>query len=499
MKKSIIKKSFIIGILCVSVCLILTAIFQKQITKENRLKMDRIYHSLESETYEILQVQMGKLRVMEGHLIETGGDFQNFEPIAERILNDGIVRSFLFAPGGIVKGVFPMEGNEPVYGLDMNTSGAGNLEARSAVLKGTLILAGPFELVEGGEGICGRMPVYLTDSYGEKKYWGIVSVTLNYPQIFKNSSIAFINDEGFACRIWRVNPDDNSKQTILETDIGVKGSSESVQYSADFFNTEWEFSLEPLVPIYKRKSLWLNVIGSVLLGVIVGYEFYRTKKLKEMKEEAAKLRIRNLQQKLEQEESKQLLTQIRSHFFYHTLNTLQGLIIMKPEMAVKMVEDFARYLRFNVNTGVNEEELVLFKDEIRATKAYAKINEAQLEGRLRVEFDIPDVNFMIPALTIEPVVENAILHGIKPKIGGGSVKVSLYDDANFWFVIVEDDGVGFDTKEVDKVHSIGLQNIKKRMSRFEGCGINIESVIGRGTKVEIFFTKDGLKTKKLSE
>lgn len=495
MKISIIRKSVFIGILCLLLSLILTVLFQIQMTKENRLKMDRIYHSLESETYETLQVQMGKLRVMEGHLIETGGGFQGFEPIADRMLNDGIVRSFLFAPDGIVKGVFPMDGNESVYDLDMNTPGAGNLEAQSAVSKGTLLLAGPFDLVEGGIGICGRMPIYLLDGSGEKKYWGIVAVTLNYPQIFKNSSIDLINDEGFACKIWRVNPDDNSNQTILETKRMVRGNSENVQYNADFFNTEWKFTLEPLVPVYKRKSLWISLAISILIGLVTGYEFYRTKKLKEMQDEAAKLIIKNLQQKLEQEESKQLLTQIRSHFFYHTLNTLQGLIIMEPEMAVKMVEDFARYLRFNVNTSVNAEELVLFKEEIRATRAYAKINEAQLEGRLRVDFDIPDVNFMIPALTIEPIVENAILHGIKPKAEGGSIRVSLNDDENFWYVKVEDDGVGFDIEELDKAHSIGLKNVKKRMSHFEGCGMDMESIVGVGTKVIIYFSKNGLKYK----
>lgn len=499
MNRSIVRSSVLIGTLCMLLCLALTAIFQTQITKENRLQMDRIYHSLESETYETLQVQMGNLKVMEGHLIETDGNFQNFGPIADRMLGGDIVRSFLFAPEGIVRGVFPMKGNEPVYGLDMNASGAGNLEAQSAVSKKTLILAGPFDLVEGGVGICGRMPVYLNSASGESKYWGIVAVTLNYPQIFKNISIDLINDEGFACRIWRINPDYNAAQTILETEIGVKGNSEGLQYSADFFNTEWKFTLEPLIPIYKRKSLWINVIGSIFMGGIAGYEYYRTKKLKEMQDEAARLRIRNLQQKLEQEESKQLLTQIRSHFFYHTLNTLQGLIIMKPEMAVGMVENFARYLRFNVNTGVNAEGLVLFKEEIRATRAYAKINEAQLGGRLKVDFNIPDVNFMIPALTIEPIVENAILHGIKPKVSGGSVKVRLSDDENFWFVFVEDDGVGFDIGELDKAHSIGLQNVKKRISHYEGCGIAIESFIGVGTKVKIFFTKNGLKIRKISE
>ena len=82
MRKNIIKKSVLIGILFTFIGIILTILFQRQITKENKLKMDRIYHSLESETYETLQVQMGKLRVMEGHLIETEGDFKNFEELS---------------------------------------------------------------------------------------------------------------------------------------------------------------------------------------------------------------------------------------------------------------------------------------------------------------------------------------------------------------------------------------------------------------------------------
>ncbi len=497
-----------IGCVCMCVGLIFTGLAVNLRKKEMGLEMERIYYSLQSELYETLQVQMGKLQVMEAHLIETDGEFGRFEPISARLLTDEAIRSFLFAPNGIVRGVFPMEGNEPVYGLDMNESGEGNLEAQNAIETGTLILAGPFQLVEGGIGICGRLPVYLENDIGEREYWGLVSVTLNFPEIFKNISMERIREQGYACEVWRINPDNNSRQVILSN--SAKLLDENIEYHANFFNTTWSFSLSPIRPWYLEGNFWTGVFLSSVFGILGIYFAYASKKMKWMEREAANLRIRHLQQKLEKEEALQLFSQIRSHFFYHTLNTLQGLIIVNPTMAVKMVENFARFLRFNANMSVNTQELVSFKEEIRATKAYAQINEAQLGNRLKVEFNIPDVNFKIPYLTIEPLVENAILHGIKPKVEGGSVKVELSEDEDFWYVCVEDDGVGFDPemalKESQNVHAddgekspaIGLKNIRKRLDRFEGCGINIRSRQGVGTEITLFFTKKGLRPRIIS-
>lgn len=495
--------SLAVGFSCLCIGLLFTGITIHRLKKETVLEMERIYYSLQSELYETLQVQMGKLQVMEAHLIETNGDFTRFAPIAKRLLTDAAIRSFLFAPDGIVQGVFPMEGNRSVYGLDMNDSGEGNLEARNAIDSGNLILAGPFRLVEGGVGICGRLPIYLENASGFREYWGLVTVTLNYPEIFHNISMERIKEQGYACEVWRINPDNHSKQIILSNSMQVLENS--MEYHADFFNTTWSFTLSPIIPWYLSRSFLLGLAFSVILGGLGIYLAYTYKKIKWMESEAANLRIRHLQQKLEKEEALQLFSQIRSHFFYHTLNTLQGLILINPTMAVKMVEDFARFLRFNVNMSVNTQELVSFKEEIRATRAYAQINEAQLGERLKVEFLVPEVNFMIPCLTIEPLVENAILHGIKPKIGGGTVRVKLEEDADYWYVYVEDDGVGFDIEEATKGRedfsmkegeispAIGLKNIQKRMGRFEGCGIHIESILGSGTKIKLFFTKKGLR------
>jgi sensor histidine kinase YesM len=93
-------------------------------------------------------------------------------------------------------------------------------------------------------------------------------------------------------------------------------------------------------------------------------------------------------------------------------------------------------------------------------------------------------------LTIQPVVENAILHGIKPKVGGGTVTLSLVETPTHWHVTVADDGVGFDPAAAPEAGSIGLGNVRRRLSRFPGCGIEIESAPGRGTQVVLSYWKE---------
>ena len=168
-----------VAVICFLFFLLLACVSVSRHQNEDRLQMEYIARTVESETYETLLTQMSKTLVQEAHLLETGGDYENFGLIVERLLKDRAVRSLLFAPDGIVEGIFPLEGNEPVAGLDLNSSGLGNLEAQAAIEKGELFLAGPFDLVEGGMGICGRLPVYLENEKGLREYWGIVTITLN--------------------------------------------------------------------------------------------------------------------------------------------------------------------------------------------------------------------------------------------------------------------------------------------------------------------------------
>ena len=481
--------AILVGFLCFSFFVMLAYLSVSRHSKEEQLQMEYIARTVEAETYETLQAQMSKTLVLEAHLIETGGRYDNFGPIAEGLLKDQAVQNVLFSPNGIVQGIYPIAGNEPVMGLDLNSSGQGNLEAQAAIEKGELFLAGPFEMVEGGMGICGRLPIYLENDQGIREYWGLVSITLSYPLIFENNPIHHVNEQGFACRIWRINPDTNQEQTVLETGIPIGDHVSSRDLKIPMFNAEWTISIAPLRAWYQQPGVWLLLLGGLAVSGLAGYAIFSARRLREVREKESQMQILSLKQDLEWEQSNTLLSQISSHFFYHTLNALQALIVLQPDAAYKMAGDFAKYMRFNVDAVTASGGIVSFREEMRSVKAYAEINEAQLGGRLKVNFDVPDVDFQIPALTIQPVVENAILHGIKPKPGGGTVTIRLTEDDTHWHVTVSDDGMGFDPGAQAKKTSIGLPNVRKRISRFAGCGIHVESTPGAGTSISLHYQK----------
>ena len=143
-----------------------------------------------------------------------------------------------------------------------------------------------------------------------------------------------------------------------------------------------------------------------------------------------------------------------------------------------------------------EDGLVPFREELRSVFAYAEINRVQLQGRLKMEFDVFEADFLIPVLTIQPVVENAIIHGIKPKVGGGTVRVSLSREEGSYVVRVSDDGVGYTPGGETSEHSVGISNIRVRMRQYPGCSVTVASEPGRGTNVTLIYS-DSLGTDSL--
>ena len=456
---------------------------------QERDRMSYIAGSIGSETYELMLSEMSKTRVLEAYLIQTGGDYSGFDEVSHILLQEDYVRNVLFAPDGIVGAVFPLEGNESVIGLDMYGDGAGNLEAQAAIEKEELYIAGPFELLQGGQGIAGRLPVFLTGEDGVRQFWGIVSVTLDFPATLSRISLDRVVKQGFACQIWRINPDNGQRQVILETNPSLPEGVQTVDHAQELFNSVWNVSLAPLRPWYLHANIWLGVAVSLLVALLAAVGVYYAARLRQMQIEESQQAIRQLQEQLEVEQGNMLLSQIRSHFFYHTLNSLQALIVLKPEAAYKMAGDFSRYLRFTLDSVTADGGVGSFREEIRAVRAYADINQQQLDGRLRMVYRIPEVDFPIPVLTIQPIVENAILHGIKPKVGGGTVTLTLEELEEHWKVTVSDDGVGFAQEDVQERGSIGMGNVRQRMARFPNSELRITSTPGMGTQVVLLYGK----------
>jgi sensor domain CHASE-containing protein len=454
--------------------------FGREFREDEQMKY--IASTVSAQTYEVLSAQMSKAKTLEAFIVQNNGGTDGFEKVARLLVTDTFVRNVLLAPDGIVTDVYPLAGNETVVGHDLTGDQAGDKEAQDAIERGEMIMAGPFTLVQGGMGIAGRLPVYL-----DGDFWGLVSVTLDYPAVLGDmSALHNLDAQGFGCRVWRINADTGEEQTILETGSGVM--SRAYEYEFPLFNSTWNVTVFPEQPWYEQATVLLGAALSIVLSFAVAAGVSAIQTIQRMQKEAAESRIRELQTQLEYDRTSMLLTQISSHFFYHTLNAIQALIILAPESAYKMTESFSRFLRFKVDSVSAEDGLVPFREELRTIKAYAEINRMQLGERLNMEYDVPEEDFLIPVLTVQPIVENAIIHGIKPKVGGGSVRVALHRDGDDYEVCVTDDGVGYTPGDEKPGRSIGINNIRARMSQFPGCSMDVTSAPGRGTTVVLRYS-----------
>lgn len=181
-----------------------------------------------------------------------------------------------------------------------------------------------------------------------------------------------------------------------------------------------------------------------------------------------------------------MISQIGPHFIYNTLGAIKHLCRVDPEAAMETVDEFAIYLRGNIDS-LTEQKNIPFPDELRHVKNYLAIEKKRFGDRLNVVYNIEDKGFMIPVLTIQPLAENAVKHGILKRPEGGTLTISSKWDGTNHLVIIEDDGVGYDTEKKPgdgKVH-VGLDNVRERVKEMANGTVVIESQEGKGTKVTI--------------
>lgn len=187
-----------------------------------------------------------------------------------------------------------------------------------------------------------------------------------------------------------------------------------------------------------------------------------------------------------------LLSQIAPHFVYNALTTIQRLCVKDPETAQQTIADFSAYLRGNLD-ALERKEPIPFIQELEHIKHYLNIEKKRFGDRVKVCYDIHDTNFVIPALTIQVLVENAVKHGICRKPDGGTVTITTERKQKTIYVIVTDDGVGFKKEEMEKNgnNHVGLKNAEARLANLCGGKLEINSEIGKGTMAVITLPQKG--------
>ena len=179
-----------------------------------------------------------------------------------------------------------------------------------------------------------------------------------------------------------------------------------------------------------------------------------------------------------------MVSQIQPHFLYNTIATIRALCRRDPEKAEKVAEDFGLYLRQNMDS-LESEGLIPFEKELEHTRLYADIEMVRFEN-VRVEYDIGDRAFSLPPLTVQPMVENAIRHGVRIR-KEGLVRVSSRLAEGFHEIRIEDNGNGFDPSSAEAAGGshIGIRNVRERIEKQCGGSLILDSRIGEGTRVII--------------
>ena len=203
-------------------------------------------------------------------------------------------------------------------------------------------------------------------------------------------------------------------------------------------------------------------------------------------------RIEQLKQMAAKAEFSALQSKINPHFLFNALNAISTLIRIRPDEARQLIANLADFLRYNLERDV---ELIDIQEEIQQVRDYVAIEQARFGSKLEVEFDIDDVHPRIPCLLIQPLVENAILHGIQPSRVAGKVVISVKRRVDDVAITITDTGVGMSQKIIDKLyqskidsHHIGLNNVHQRLLLLYSDGLHI-SRLEQGTSMQ-FFVKE---------
>ncbi|MGN0151276.1 MAG: sensor histidine kinase [Wujia sp.] len=182
-----------------------------------------------------------------------------------------------------------------------------------------------------------------------------------------------------------------------------------------------------------------------------------------------------------------MLSQIKPHFIYNTLTTIRHLCKTDQEMAVETIDDFTRYLRGNLDSLTTRKN-ISFEHELDHVKSYLAIEQKRFGERVQVQYDIEVDDFMIPPLTLQPIVENAVKHGITKRLEGGTIHISTMRHKDVIYITVKDDGVGFadnhEEEQLTKTH-VGIENVRNRLESMCGGSLEIKSIPDVGTTVWI--------------
>jgi sensor histidine kinase YesM len=256
----------------------------------------------------------------------------------------------------------------------------------------------------------------------------------------------------------------------------------------------------PLAVLYQGRLLLLLVVVDSIIAVIVGLIVYNYERLRDQIEQSyaaiARNRVREerLRELAARSELKALKAQINPHFLFNALNSISALISSDPDAAQQTLERLAGIFRGTLLAS--EKGSVPFRKEMELVDAYLDVERARFGARLTVEesIDADARDVPVPPLIIQPLVENAVRHGISPTVEGGTIRIEAKLEGGVLRIVVHDSGQGTGLIDLEEMldGGYGLRNVRDRLvTRFgPGDWFRFESSREKGTRVELVLPLD---------
>jgi hypothetical protein len=235
----------------------------------------------------------------------------------------------------------------------------------------------------------------------------------------------------------------------------------------------------------------LFAVAMVIVLRIIPSNINAVAKAKELELQRSRLEAEKNMVEAELKESRIsiMLSQIQPHFIYNTLGTIERMCLKDPKMAFDLVRNFSLYLRGNFSE-LDSVTPIRFAEELKHIEYYVNIEKVRFPD-MNIEYDVETTGFVLPALSVQPLVENAIKHGLMRLETGGTVRIHSYETPTHFCVEVTDDGVGFNADApIDEKKHVGLRNIRGRLKAMVDGKLILESKPGAGTKAVIMIPKE---------
>lgn len=271
--------------------------------------------------------------------------------------------------------------------------------------------------------------------------------------------------------------------TLLELYLVVKYRKE---ISKSLYVTMLNFLLLPLFGMLALFFIYGISLANIAIGISSVLIFVQA--IIEQNQELARHEKKNADMKIAL-----MLSQISPHFLYNVLNTIQYLCDEDSNMAKETIGELAVWLRGNMDS-LTQKANITFDQEMYYVKNYLSIEKKRFGERLQVAYDIQFRDFKLPSLTLQTMVENAVKHGVSKRIDGGKILISTRCEEHYVEIRVEDDGIGFDPKQIQIKDSegnshIGIHIVRERLKRMVNGELFIQSEKNKGTLVSIRIPK----------